>query len=757
MIRLRSLLSFLFSGATFAASLNAVAAGLALPIPVPEHPRLYLRAQHVAELPARLQEPLLRPTVERLERLAARSAQFRVEWQALRYLAKPDAKLGRATIDETLQLLKASDLPRQLASQRPDQVGGCRVTGRMMVTGALVYDWLYPLLTKEDKAAFVAELVRLAKTQECQYPPVRGGAITGHNSEAMSLRDMLSAGIAIHDEFPEMYQVTAARLMGEHVPARNWLYAGHAHHQGDSYGPYRYMWDTFALFIFDRMGAGNVFNPEQRFVPYHWLYTTRPDGQRLRNGDTFRDSKPVGVPWDEQLSTLLTASYYQDGVLLSQFLRQGAASDEEVLFELLWRDTALAPKPIEALPLSRYFGGPYGWMVARTSWGQDAVIAEMKINEYNFVNHQHLDAGTFQLYHRGALAIASGSYRLNGVADGYAGVHAKNYYWRTIADNGLLVYDLNENFGEGYSNDGGQRVPNQRREARTLELLLDPANGYRTGRVLAHGFGPDAQAPDYTLLQGDITAAYSEKVRTVTRSFVFLNLRSKAVPAALITLDRVVSSDPSFRKYWLLHSLEKPQVADGGFTIDRTQTGGRGRLNVDVLLPAVDNAQIGTVGGPGKEYWVFGKNYANDVDPAIVARSSMEAGQWRVELSPEQPAAEDLFFTVMQVTDRETGQRWPVRRIDLGERVGCELTGVDAKWIVLLRKDGQRSETRVDFTADGKTRCRFLVTDLVPGRWKAARENGGAPQMVDVGVEGGAAWFEGEGGQWSLVKVPAEG
>ena len=30
--------------------------------------------------------------------------------------------------------------------------------------------------------------------------------------------------------------------------------------------------------IFD---GRNVYNPEQRFVPYHFLYTTRPDGQRL--------------------------------------------------------------------------------------------------------------------------------------------------------------------------------------------------------------------------------------------------------------------------------------------------------------------------------------------------------------------------------------------------------------------------------------------------------------------------------------------
>ena len=47
-------------------------------------------------------------------------------------------------------------------------------------------------------------------------------------------------------------------------------------------------------------------------------------------------------------------------------------------------------------------------------------------------------------------------------------------------------------------------------------MLLAPENGYRTGKVLAHGFGPDLHVPDFTWLQGDITAAYSRKVKQVT-------------------------------------------------------------------------------------------------------------------------------------------------------------------------------------------------------------------------------------------------
>ena len=53
-------------------------------------------------------------------------------------------------------------------------------------------------------------------------------------------------------------------------------------------------------------------------------------------------------------------------------------------------------------------GLPYGWMIARTGWDDESVIAEMKVNVYNFNNHQHLDAGAFQIYYKGPLAIDSG-------------------------------------------------------------------------------------------------------------------------------------------------------------------------------------------------------------------------------------------------------------------------------------------------------------------------------------------------------------
>jgi hypothetical protein len=77
----------------------------------------------------------------------------------------------------------------------------------------------------------------------------------------MIMRDMISAGIAIHDEFPEMYQLAAGRFFREHLPARNWFYSGHAYHQGDPTDPPLHL-HVSAVPL--RSPGANAYNPEQR-------------------------------------------------------------------------------------------------------------------------------------------------------------------------------------------------------------------------------------------------------------------------------------------------------------------------------------------------------------------------------------------------------------------------------------------------------------------------------------------------------------
>ena len=67
-------------------------------------------------------------------------------------------------------------------------------------------------------------------------------------------------------------------------------------------------------------------------------------------------------------------------------------------------------------------------------------MAEMKIGERYSGNHDHLDAGTFQLYFRG---LMTGEY---GAQDSYNSEFDQNYYKRTVAHNALTIYDSSESF-----------------------------------------------------------------------------------------------------------------------------------------------------------------------------------------------------------------------------------------------------------------------------------------------------------------------
>jgi hypothetical protein len=251
------------------------------------------------------------------------------------------------------------------------------------------------------------------------------------------------------------------------------------------------------------------------------------------------------------------------------------------------------------------------------------------------------------------------------------------------------------------------------------------------------------------------------------------------VPAAMVVLDRVVSANPAFRKYWLLHTQEEPRLDGTSAVVDCTQYGNSGRLTLDVLLPrgapapeddssrvegvppsnrgqdARDTgggATLTKVGGPGKEYWVFGQNWANDVDPQRLERTSLEPGAWRIELSPKTASAEDLFLNVMQVTDRQSPSRWPVRRLDAGDRVGCVIEGPEVSWVVLMRRDSQRSAAPVKFTVAGGRPGRILVTDLASGQWHAQQEGSAEMRSLAVSEDSGSAWFEGSAGAWTLFR-----
>ena len=737
--------------------------GVEIPIPPTVHPRLYLRSSDILELGERLKNPEIKKTIAKIQKLGVdrtpeeeakapdksgfryyaemRGVTSRVQLEALDYLLNKKKSVARKAIVAMLDTLRNTNYGKKGDLSR--------ASGQMLMCGAMVYDWCYDQMKDSEKKAYINEFVRISKTMECGYPPKNTEPIAGHSSEWMVMRDMLSAAIAIYDEFPEMYNHVMTMLCRDYIPVRNYVYAGHNYHQGTSYANVRFSNDLFSLWILDRMGAGAVYDPAQQFVMYDFLYRRRPDGMVLPAGDV-----NPGIGGSYGLPAMLAYSYYKDPYLAYEYKRNTKIDNHCLIFDVLWRDYTIEPKSPETLPLTKYSGTPYGWMIARTGWDKNSVIAEMKINEHFVGNHQHMDGGAFQIYYKGPLAIDAGAY--HGTSGGYNSPHNKNFFKRTVAHNSLLVFDPNEKFAcwnyggsdrtEFADNDGGQRMPGDRWETcRSFADLL--SDEYTTGQVLAHGIGGDYMAPEYSYLSGDITKAYSDKVKEVKRSFVFLNLKSEKVPAAMVVFDKVVSKNPEFKKHWLLHSIEQPQVSENGIIIKRTKDGDSGMLSNTVLLPAKENLDMQVIGGKGKEFWVNGTNYAN-APQAGRPDPRNERGEWRVEVSPSAPANEDYFLNVIQVADNNCNELHKASLLKGENLVGA----VIADRIVTFSKDGETINGKAEMDVQGNGTFKFVMTNMKPGTWQVKKDGKIFIAYKWVGAEDGVLSFEGGSGHYEFFR-----
>ncbi|MEX2234776.1 MAG: heparin/heparin-sulfate lyase HepB [Cyclobacteriaceae bacterium] len=707
--------------------------GLNIPKPPKEHPRLFFRAKDIPALKTKVHDPLMKECWDRIVKSAALKTDGRlkqdggkenldnaireaIEAKALLYAFSGQRELGRDAVDALLNYYATVKI--DLAK---DPYYASIDLGRTILLASMVYDWCYNLLTPEEKKLLVGRMETMATQLEIKWPYLIEGSIVGHGNEAQFSRDMLACGIATYDEKPQIYNLVAGRILAEFVPVRKFFYPASYHHQGTSYGPSRFHWEIWSTFLFDRMGHPNVYGTDQGKVPYRWIYLRRPDGQLFRDGDGYKENIEFGKYWNNP-GDALTGFYFNDPIIIGEAIKQGfVGKTSDYLFDYLFFNTTVEPHmDKEGLPLTKYFKEPLGAMVARTGWEEGiesrAVVAEMKIGMYYFLNHQHLDAGSFQLYYKGPLAIESGIYE--GTHGYYGSDHFKHYYQRTIAHNSMLVYDPAEKFfwenDEGkmeLRNDGGQQYPENKKTPDNLEEFLK--KDFKTGEVLAHGFGPDTMKPEFSYLKGELAEAYSDKIKSFRRSFVFLNMNDPRVPAALVVFDKVVASNKDFKKYWLLHCIEEPVVSGNIAVIKRSEKGYDGKMINTTLLPSADNLTVNKIGGPGKEFDVFGVNYTQASHRPET--NSVEGGAWRIEVFPRNAALIDNFLNVMQVMDNdENASPLSVEKMEAGKMVGTKI----GNRIVLFSTDGEVIAEKVKIKITGEGNFKVLLTDMEEGEWK---------------------------------------
>jgi heparin/heparan-sulfate lyase len=291
-----------------------------------------------------------------------------------------------------------------------------------------------------------------------------------------------------------------------------------------------------------------------------------------------------------------------------------------------------------------------GVVFMRSGWGDAATFAAL-VAGGDIRQHRHYDQGHFVIYRKGFLAIDSGDY---GPRE--ANEHLTEYCYRTVAHNAVLIHAPPEADtrpkvwgGTPETYDGGQFQQEGRQVAFETNAL-------------------------YSYAATDATACYDpRKCKEAVRQFVFVH------PDTFVVCDRVTAARADQRKAWLLHTVNEPRIMVDGRTFRAEHR--EGALICRTVLPS--DARLVKIGGPGKEYWSAGKNRAQ------VGKHKLLAGAWRIEASPGEARAGDVFVHLVRVGDRTMKDLGAVERVRKGARAGVRFSTAAGHAEVTFNLDGE--------------------------------------------------------------------
>jgi hypothetical protein len=720
----------------------------------PLHPRIFVR--HDAAVVGRglrlyaLRDRLGDPAYAAWRRGPSGKGATAILERAARYLEDGSAA--------QLEAVRTFLLSNTFSYARHD-VGGFLAGAEM----ATAFDWIYTGLSDADRAAAMANIVTTADSSASFLR--RGQPDINHNYTYMALNTVAVCGLVLkgeaqpYNQKAEEYLALAREFIeGPGRVLDTWNARQGAWAEGSHYTFHETVRNLVMMFQAYRTASdtdyfariekrhGDFLAKAGRFL----VASTRPDLTFERIGDcsSNRSLANITVPLTVEAlaSGLNNAAEAARLRSFAQALREAygpnALSPSFDWGMRIFLEPRAPRKPVyTTLPLSMRLGeGTYEHIMFRNGWTPDSTLITILAGDH-FTDHQHFDKGQFLIYHRGGLAVDSGVYDQMYKPDG----HWNEYASRTLAHNCLLVYDPDQTFPKGCTNDGGQNVLRGKQHHGDWPTYLAhyKKEGLDTAEVLAYDYDERNQ---YGYLRCNLAGAYSSKVSYYDRQFVYLS-----APDFLVVFDRLSAARADFAKRWLLHFQDQPstQRRDSGASLTtlkrhgQLNLGGRtatydGALFVHTLLPAEHAVTV--VGGPGHEFFnpFTGVNYPPS-KPGLIAEVR-EPGTWRMEVAPARPSAADQFLHALQMADGSVAQPVDARLLaDTGNRVvGVHFLARPENQIVLFarRQNGGPVELPVTYEISSPDPARHLLVELPPRARVVIEVNGRALARAAIGPQG---------------------
>lgn len=246
---------------------------------------------------------------------------------------------------------------------------------------AVSYDWLHHDLTVEERQKIETKLVtegRHLLRDPATGKPYWWNTAYFQNHCWINHTGISTVAMALYDVYPGEMQTWLDNSRSIFQQTYEHIGRDGGYHEGASYARYGTTWMLYYVDSLRHMTGENLFDmPFLTKAGNYFLQATMPDGANLAN---FGDCPPQSWnhPIEDQVLVKLAAEYH-DGHLIQlrdinrvYYTRKITGEQPyESPFALIWVDPAIAPKPLDDLPLVGLFPD-LGLVVTRTSWKDDA-------------------------------------------------------------------------------------------------------------------------------------------------------------------------------------------------------------------------------------------------------------------------------------------------------------------------------------------------------------------------------------------------
>ena len=626
------------------------------------HPRVMVSSHNIDKIKANLKKPQNASAYSSYLEYCKKEMTGEYDGNTFELLTRIEAKAFHylLTGDELYGYQAIYNVKNAILTAEHIEIDPYRAYGLTMYVAACVYDWCYCLLTDTDKSEIVRGCINLlGKRMEVGCPPAKEGAIAHHTVECQILRSYLSLGIAVYDEYPDIYEFVAGRLYNDIVPAQNFMLGSEKHWEGAYYAPFRFcnLLDAQFLVLAMTEGKTEMFDANNlHAVANSFMDFTLP-GLTYDRIHVFEMGDVAASSFEDYFSSCFFSSCMFGDAKLKGFSFEcyNDKTDFDRLMNntyvsavryLILNDPDVEPEnPFEGRALVKMTKYPGSAIFARSAWNdKNAPAVYMTMPEFYSASHSHAEAGSFQIYYKGMLASDSGYYTTHGIG------HHAAYTRQTISSNSILVYNpgfIVEGGWRDHVYSGGQSLRQDITRIIAPYTLEDAMKCASMNQLTILGKAYDANdIYRFSYIAADMTMAYDEEtVKEVTRHMISVMTDDEKRPMVFVTFDRITAVRPHFKKTVLLHSQVEPAVTEDGFVvITNTKGENNGKLVVQSLHNDMSVAIFGD--GNGAEYTiqdtVFKPRSYNYNDP-----------DYRIEFSPKLPAETDLILTAMYVTDAD--------------------------------------------------------------------------------------------------------